>query len=489
LPFVKSMCINSTNKREVIFAYLGEDRFFLPHERQAESGFKRAPKLGLMYLCGVVKKRGIPCTLLDQNVNPFTPGALLDIVEKKNPLFLGIHTATQLKKTVIFYIQFLRDQGVSVPIVVGGPGYFSAASYLEAGADYVCRGEGEITISELTDYLLGCGDSLGYIKGISYKENGKIIDTPDRKQIGDLDTLPFPDWDAVNIWDYGDERIINMKKPYATMMASRGCFGTCAYCSSPRLWGKPRLRTPKNVIGEIDHLVKKYGVKYIGFKDDVFGFDQAWLEEFCLLFEEKKFNLLWSCSTCPMVFMKDGISKLKLFERAHCDLIILGLQKTDPEILKRIGRNPQEIPMVEMIVKECKKLGISTVVEFIFGLPGETKETMTQDLKFSMRVRPDYIHCYHLLGIEGSSLYDEYFSKHIKPTALTEKEIQGCISRGMLAFYLNPFVIGQHLRKILLNPRFIFVGIIYVSKLTWINILDGGGRAIDFLKGRKFFRE
>jgi anaerobic magnesium-protoporphyrin IX monomethyl ester cyclase len=403
--------------------------------------------------------------ILDQNIDPFPVSELIERIRNEDPLFLGIYTATHLKQAVLSSIQFLRANNIKTPIILGGPGCYSAKDYLTAGADFVCHGEGEITISELADYLTIKAVSLQSIKGISYLENGRFVENAARPRIEDLDRLPFPDWDSVDIRQYSDSRIFNMKKPYATIMASRGCFGHCAFCSSPNFWGNVRVRSPENVIAEMEYLVDTHRVQYIGFKDDVFCFEAQWSEEFCRLYKKKKFSLSWSCSSYPLVFAKDTKKRLGQLRDIHCDLMILGLQKTDPGMLKSIGRNPLEIEAVERIVKEAKKIGISTVVEFIFGLPGETNQTITADLKYGLKIKPNYIQCYDLLSLEGSALYDEYFSKQKKPTELLEAYLKTRILKGMIAFYLNPIVIFQNIKGLFRNPKFFIVGIQYVYKL------------------------
>jgi anaerobic magnesium-protoporphyrin IX monomethyl ester cyclase len=461
---MKKILQSRLNKINAILTYKGEDNSFLQAERKAEAGFKKVPKLGLLYLSSVLKKQEIDCKIFDQNIQNFTPAFLLNKIQEDKPLFIGFYSATQLKKEVINSIQYLRKNELSIPIIVGGPGYFSADEYLEAGADFVCNGEGEATIEELARFLLASGLPLSAIRGISYLKEGKVVNNIPRMPIEDLDTIPFPDWEAININEYGDSRIINMRRPFVTMMTSRGCFGRCTFCSSPKVWGRPRLRSVENTLSEIDYLVGRYKVRYIGFRDDIFGFNYSWLQEFCEGLIKRKYDLIWSCQTHPFVFRDKTENKLNLLRRAGCDLLILGLQKTDPEILQSIERNPQEPAVVEDIIAKARKLGIMTVLEFIFGFPGETKETIRKDLNFSKKVKPNYVHFYKLLLIEGSQLYDKYFKKDDKICDLSDDQINAYIFKAGLLFYLHPPILLSNLSKILKKPKFFLVILYYLLK-------------------------
>ena len=451
-----------TNEANAILAYIGEDCCFLPKAREAERGLKKVPKLGLLYLSSVLKKQGICCRIVDQNIQGIDSPPFLNKIREDKPLFIGFYSATQLKQGVINFIKYLRKNELNIPIIIGGPGYFSAEDYLNAGADFVCEGEGEATLEELAGYLLGSGTALSDIKGISYLREGKLVTNNPRPFIEDLDTIPFPDWESADINEYADLRIINMRRPFVTMITSRGCFGRCAFCSSPQVWGKPRFRSAKNTLSEIDYLVLRHKVRYIGFKDDVFGLNYSWLQEFCEGLIERKYDLIWSCQTHPFVLRDKTKKKLHLLRRAGCDLLVLGLQKTDPKILQSIGRSPQEPEVVENVIAEARRIGIMTVLEFIFGFPGETKETIRKDLDFSKKVKPNYVHFYKLLLIEGSQLYDVYLKRNVKICGLSVEQINSCIFKAGLLFYLHPPVLLINLSKVLKKPKFFLVILYYL---------------------------
>jgi anaerobic magnesium-protoporphyrin IX monomethyl ester cyclase len=453
------------NKIDVMLFYLGESRNFLKESMRAEIGLKKVPKLGLLYIAAILKKRGLICQIFDQEIQYMPHSFLVDKIKQNRPIFIGIHCATQLKEVVLNFVKQIRENDLNVPIVVGGPGCFSKADYLIAGVNFVCHGESEVTVSELADYLMGNSIVLGSIKGISYLQGKEVVSTPPRVSIGDLDSIPFPDWELVDLKKYADLRIVNMRRPFATMITSRGCFGSCTFCSSPQMWGKPRLRSPGNVLSEIDYLVKQHQVRYIGFRDDIFGLDYSWSQEFCEGLINKKYNLIWSCQTHPFVLRNKTKERIRLFRKAGCDLLILGLQKTDPRILKAIGRDPEEPGVIKNIVLEARNAGIMTVVEFIFGLPKETEQSMQRDIDFSINIRPNYAAFYKLLLIDGSKLYDEYSTRSKSVCDLTDLNIRKYIFKAALSFYLNPAILFQNFLYFIRRPKFIPIGFLYIYNL------------------------
>lgn len=390
---------------KAIFVYLSqEDSDYLISEKP-EYGMKRVPKLGLMYLAAVLEKEGIKVRIDDQTLEPFTLNQLLERLKNDDCLFVGFYSATALKDKVIRYIKAIRQADASVPILVGGPGFYSAADYLNAGCDIVCRGEGERTIAQIVQYLQGRID-ISDVKGISYKSNGRIMEASAQGLIENLDDIPMPRRGQGNgSTDYYDFHIFNMRTPYTTMLASRGCPYSCTYCSSCNIWGKRiRQRSPQNVVAEIDYCVKELGIRYIGFRDDVFGFGNDWVVSFCNLMTDRRYKVLWSCMVHPLSFVRDRGGIIGLLKKAGCDMLIFGLQSAHPEILKNIKRSAREPEELAQTVKAAKELGISTVVEFIFGLPGETEDTIRTSIDYVLRLKPHYAQFNALSVLEGSEI-------------------------------------------------------------------------------------
>ena len=430
----------STNK--IVFLYLS------PEDSDYSLGGKRfyqlvrRPQLGFQYLSAVLNENNFLTEILDQCVSDFSMNDLIHKIKNEDILFIGIYTVDSLEKKVKKFISNIRKVCRDIPLVVGGPGALAPGQYLYAGCDLVCDGEGEQTVVEIAEYLKGKGD-ISKIKGIYYKKNGKIIKNVERALIDNIDSIPYPKRDSVNFNKYRDLLIINSRLPYTTMIASRGCYCKCSFCTSPVIWqNKLRIRSPQNVVREIDELVKKYGVKYIAFQDDIFGIKNKWVREFSQLLIKRKYNLNWMCIVHPTSFKKNRQEMLDLLYQAGCNTISMGLQSGNSQILSNINRDPKEPEMALQLIQAAKRRGILTYLNFIFGLPGETEDTIKETIKFAIECKPHHASFFNLTILKGSEIDKKYRNKD-DICKFTEEDCKNWAKYATRTFYMNPIIASQ----------------------------------------------
>ncbi len=412
---------------------------------------KVVPKLGLQYLHAVLHQHDFPAVLLDQEIEPLTLKILSDKFHEQPPLFVGIYSSERIRSTTIRFIQQLLAAWPRLMIIVGGPDYFSYESYLKAGCTFVCHGEGEKTIVEIAKYARG-ELALDALKGVYYRKGTEVVRTEPQELIDDLDRLPFPRREHLHA--YADFHYLGMVKPYVHMITSRGCGCSCSYCSSPYIWGRRvRRRSIENILAEIDDLVGRCQIRYISFKDDRFFSNLAWLRTFCHALIERKYSLRFNCSACPSDFKNDWEEKIDLLKAAGCDALILGLQSTDKSILQKIHRNPDEVDFLKPVIAYANKVRLFTIVEFIFGLPGDTEQSLQQTISYVMKIKPYFIQFNRLMLFKGSEL-NALREEPAPFCALTTRQIKRIILKGYLRFYLHPQVFYKNIRYVLRhNPR------------------------------------
>lgn len=395
-------------KRTALFVYTSSQAEYLAESRRAELSMKVVPHLGFLYLAAVLKNHGIECTVMDRTTDPFQLGDVGRFVDENQPVFVGFYADSVTRDTVCGWIRGLRFLSRDVPIFVGGPNASLPHCFLEAGATMVCLGEGENTIVEMVESVDGTREP-SLVRGIAWMNDGQVVVNPPADPIMNLDDIPFPRRDIIDIGLAHDWRVLNMRQPYTTMITSRGCHRGCSFCSVPHIAGhKVRLRSPGNVLAEIDELVLQHGVRYITFKDDYFAADPAWETTFLDGLIARRYDLLWTCQTHPFVFEKDRAERMQKYRKAGCDLIIFGLQSSDANVLRLARRSVREPTSVRLNVQAARKVGIQTVVEFIFGLPGCTRETIRRDVEFALAVRPQYAAFYPLMRLDPSEIHDIY---------------------------------------------------------------------------------
>ncbi len=400
---------------------------------------QRRPLLGLLYISSALESRGIKCELLDQSVSDFSIDRLIDRVKENRHIFVGFYSQLVIKDKVNEYIRTLKVACPESTIVVGGPGFLYYKEFLNNGCDIVCRGEGESTIVEIVDHLKG-NRRLNEIDGIVYRnrKTGAIFYNKDRTLVKNLDSLPFPAWNSVNLDLYYDYSILPMKRPFAVIITSRGCPFKCSFCSGPYFWNNVyRTRSVENVLKEIDLLVSKHGIRYLLFQDDVFGLDNNWLRDFCLSLINKRYkDLHWMCILHPLALKQDPCGLIGLMKKAGCDLFVFGLQSANTSILEKICRHPCEPETLKGIIKIANKLGIMSSVDFILGLPGENKDTIRENMDFVLKARP-YLVNFHALRLEPASKLSETY-KDKKICKFSGNELIRLCQMANQKFYLRP---------------------------------------------------
>ncbi len=274
-------------------------------------------------------------------------------------------------------------------IIVGGPHVtVTAKQTLEniKEIDVIVRGEGEKTTTELCRKIEQ-GKSWGKIKGISYISSGKVISNPNREPIKNLDKIPFP---ARDLFDNKKYRyslpIAGLKSTVTGIVTSRGCPGKCHFCSGFIMWqGRFRFRSPKNVVDEMEEVLKKYPY-YDGFWvfDDNFFADNQRAIDICREIKKRKLKVTWGCSG-----RADNITDevAKEMASAGCKIISFGIESGSDKVLKLMNKE-LNVKTSKKAIKICKKNGILPRGTFIFGYPGETSFDALKTMKIIFNFEP-----------------------------------------------------------------------------------------------------
>lgn len=392
-------------------------------------------RLSLEYLSAVLIKKEVDSEIIDQSISGFSLKDLVRRIKTGKYLFVGFYSNRLLVDKLMQYARAIRDECDTL-LVVGGPGSIEAKKLIENGYGIVCHGEGEEVVLDIVDYING-RMHLEDIEGISYSNGGITKTNRSRQLIAKLDEIPFPSRDKIPMRYYNDHYLPMLKRPYAVMMASRGCPYSCIYCFSHCWWqGAYRSRSVNNVIKEIEYVVKHYGVRYIIFRDDIFGCQYEWMEEFCSVLIRKNYDVGWMCNFYPRAFPDNKLERvISLMKSAGCNFIHLGLPSVNAGILKKINRPVNEPMSVENIINIVKKKKIFAVLEFILGLPGESRDSIFENIQYVDRVKPHLVN-YNPLGIEPLTALERLCS-HDKMCEFSADEIEAWCRYAMRKFYLN----------------------------------------------------
>lgn len=341
------------------------------------------PPLGLAYLAAVLEQDGHEIKIIDCPVYGMNHEKLKAELATFQPDFVGIASMTPTIPEALQSARVAKEACPNAKVIMGGPhATFMDKQILseEKAVDIVVRGEGEETLSELVQYSLDA-KNLSDVKGITFRSEGKIVQTPNRPFIQDLDALPRPAYKYIPI-----EKYIISGKRILPIMSSRGCPFQCSFCVASQMFGaKFRGRSPKNVVDELEWLRDEYGADGVSFHDDTLTLDRKRMIGICDEIIERKINLPWGCQTRVDTVSKEILAKMK---KANCNEVSFGIESGCQRILDAVKKRVS-VEQCERAVKWAKEEGLFVAVSTIINYPGETKESMLQTLDLMRRIKPD----------------------------------------------------------------------------------------------------
>ncbi|MGD0900265.1 MAG: radical SAM protein [Thermoguttaceae bacterium] len=408
------------------------------------------PPLGLGYLASYLKQHGIEAKIIDGLRDGLDNDALAERILAESPDAVGITCLTAFYEQAIGLCRELKASGVKV--ILGGvhPTFLTYDTLRDSGADFVVRGEGEIALRKLLENgLVHRG-----IPGVYSIEDEYLGRTPDEKgeTCDDLDALPFPDWEQIDPNGYppAPHGAIVKNFPIGVITTTRGCPYECTFCASPRFYGRRmRSRTPENVVDEIQYLVERFGVKEIHFEDDNLTFRREHVEQICRLMIERRLKVSWAC---PNGIRADKVDEalIRLMKQSGCYYFAYGIESANPQILRNIKKH-EVIQTMDRAIRLGARLGISCQGFFIFGLPGETSETIEETTSFAARSKLARAQFLVLDVLPGSELWEtlsgqfqpdwtknSYKEPEWIPPGLSRDQLKKAQSQAFRRFYLNP---------------------------------------------------
>ncbi len=282
------------------------------------------------------------------------------------------------------YVQWLVAQfqrtRPELPVVLGGPLPSTVPEIVirEIQADRVVIGEGEETLPGLIQALEG-KRSLSSVAGIAYLEEDRVVMTPARESIRDLDRLPFPAWHLMPMQHYLD-RCERLQEDHPSgiinLIASRGCPYDCCYCDHTIKGYGVRRRSVENVIGEVRALREELGERLEGiyFVDDSFTVNREWILDFCAQFLKIPDRPLWTCNTRVDLVDRELLTAMK---EAGCTMVRYGFESGSPRILKMMAKKTKREDFIQ-VVQLSRELKLHTIFTLMVGMIEETEESIQE---------------------------------------------------------------------------------------------------------------
>ncbi|MDD5281775.1 MAG: radical SAM protein [Candidatus Omnitrophica bacterium] len=367
------------------------------------------PPLGAGYIASYLEKNNFSVKILDNSIERLNETEFRAYIKKVDPLYAGFSVCTSSYNNAVYMANIVKEINRDIKVIMGGVHASALPGEVlkNEAVDIVVKGEGEETTLNLLR-ALNKNEDLSKINGLVFRGADKLIETPERELIVNIDNLPFPAYHLLNMNKYSlpaQRRLTD--KPCGAVITSRGCVYKCFFCSHNSIFkGKIRFRSVQNVIAEIKHLVADYKIGELLIWDDSFLLDRGRALEFCRLIKEEKIDIIWSCSS-RVNQISDDLAK-ELYT-AGCRLILFGAESGSQLILDSINKNTTLLNISDAI-SACRKNRILSFCSFILGTPQENEETIEETLRFVKKINPDFAIFCIFSPLPGSVFFDRFIS-------------------------------------------------------------------------------
>ncbi len=298
-------------------------------------------------------------------------------------------------------------------LVVFGGSHVSALPDIvlqDSNVDIAVIGEGEESFYEIVKKF-SCGNDLANVLGIAIRENGHTRINSIRPFIKDLDMLPFPSRDLVDMDIYLKDRFRNdfsMSSPRANVVTSRGCPSNCPFCSIHSIWRHSwRGFSAKRVCDEIELLVSKFNVKEIAFQDDNLTLDKERMHGICDGILKRRLKIKWCTPNGTAIWTLDK-ELIKKMKKSGCYRLSFGLETGSLKTRQFIDKDKLSFSEIKDIIKYCNKIGIWTTATFIIGFPYENYEDINATINYAINSDLDYVAFFVATPFPGTKLYNIY---------------------------------------------------------------------------------
>lgn len=357
------------------------------------------PHIGISYLSSFLKSQGIETEIYDDGID-YSSEKMLKQINEFKPDLIGITIFSYCYGFADNLIKIIKDN-CNYPLAAGGPHASALKSELlrQNNVDFAVKGEGEYTLLELLREIKEINPDFNKIRGLIWRNGKDIIENPDRPYIQNLDTLPYPTYDA-----FGIERYHCYKVKSLPIITSRGCPFGCNYCSVRLSMGQNfRVRSAENVFSEIRHFYNQ-GYHSFEINDDCFTLDKQRAEKICDMIIDNKLKIRFQLYNGIRVDTVN-LPLLKKMRKAGCFFIAFGCESGSQRVLKIIKKNIT-LGQVKSAVNWANEAGIRNCVNFIIGHTGETYEDALETLRFARKLPTDFVNFFNLVPYPGTESFE-----------------------------------------------------------------------------------
>jgi len=372
--------------------------------------------LGTLYAAAYLRQLGYDTALFDTMLAESEEDLRAELKKYKSKYmviyddvfnYLTKMCLTRMRQAAFRMSEIAKEFGCTV-IVSGSDSVDHLEKYFKHKVDYAICGEGEITLGELIASLEEGKQSHDDIDGIAYISNGYIKRTRPRKVLKELDTLPFPAWDLVDVPRYKELWYKHHGYFSMNMVTTRGCPFHCNWCAKPIYGQVYNSHSPEYIARQMKELKEKYSPDHIWFCDDIFGLKPGWVTKFDEVVNIENAKTPFKClSRADLLLQEDNISHLA---NAGCESVWMGAESGSQKILDAMDKGTT-IEQIYESTRLLKKHGIKTCFFLQFGYTGETKGEIRQTIQMVRDLMPDNIGISVSYPLPGTKFYERVASQ------------------------------------------------------------------------------
>ncbi len=376
--------------------------------RAVEDDIEALP-IGMYYIASLLVENGFHVELLNWYNVKGAKDQIAKVLKEKSPDIIGFSILNANRWGGIEIAKIAKKVLPNVKIIFGGVGAtFLWKHFLShfKQIDYCIIGEGEYSVLNLVKAIRDNNlDAIKDIKGIAYRNGNSIVSTGYPDQIEDLDSIPIP----------------AKYFTYQHVCSSRGCFGKCTFCGSPKFWGgRIRFHSPQNFVTELELLYKR-GVNFFFVSDDTFTVRRRRVVEICKEILRRGLRINWfAISRCDCI----NEEIVYWMRKAGCIQISFGVEHGSEKIRDTLNKNIKTED-IKKAFSITQRYGIMARAYFIYGCPGETKETIQDTIDLILEIKPLSALFYVLEIFPGTKLYEDFLKRSKKDDNIWLKKIEG----------------------------------------------------------------
>jgi anaerobic magnesium-protoporphyrin IX monomethyl ester cyclase len=358
------------------------------------------PSLGLLTLGAYLRDRGVEVAVADLTFER-DGRAAGRALRTFRPHLVGVHTKTLTARRALAIARSVRSAGAIA--VAGGPDAATRPElYLTSGFDAVVPGEGEEALLDLASAARE-RTPIADLPGVITLKGGRPVRGPPRTLLRDLDALPLPAWDLVDMERYLRRWEQNTGERRAAVLTSRGCPFDCSWCSKPTFGRTFRQQSPARVVRELRALRDQYRVDYVRFCDDVFGVSRPWLEELLRRMESEELGLRYECLARVDLLKPDLLARMR---SVGLERVYVGVESGSQKMLTLMNRGTK-LAQVERTAAALRAAGVRQYWFLMLGYPGETLEDIEATLQLFRRFSPEEYSVSIAVPVPGTRFYDQ----------------------------------------------------------------------------------